>query len=485
MGVVQFLRRVFLVLATICCHCYSGNKSVAAAFILLPSLSGRRSSKIYIGQPLPRMPAANFNRSSSNNNNNNAGGFRLTVDNNDDTVLDMLRRITLYFSDMVDDSTNRFYALSRPPSGEKIHVHCPLRDMGAAFDAATLLLFWRNEQQRQQQQYLPHDCEKRLQNAVLGTLEAYRGALLTTRHGNGGTAALSSELLREPSNIAHSGFLLLVATSAVRLSFLGNNSFMEDDAQGILPIMDALTRGILSMQRPDDGAFCIEFSGDGDNVYKGIEFYPGEAMVALLEVYQLSKEVPGILEESTQLALLPALRRAVDFYADYYRQGNVDTNYNIWQIQAFARLFHALHNEEKDLDSENQAAAVANYVLELCRDIVTSQSWRMLSRGRSFYPNLQTVEIACGLDAVIEGVRVALTLARDEDVRLLWSPVSHAVDFLRFVQDQVPSDAATGFGGLGYGGIQVLEQRLDVTGHATSALTKIYRVLQSSRLQVL
>jgi len=484
MGVVQFLRRVFLVLAsTICSHSYSGNQSVAAAFNLLPSLSGHRSSKIYIGQSLPRMPAANFNRSSSNND-NNVGGLWFTADF-DDTALDMLRRMTLYFSDMVDDSTNRFYGLSRPPSGEKVHVQCPLRDLGAAWDAATLLLFWKNEeQQRQQQQYLPHDCEIRLQNAVLGTIKAYRGALLTT-HGNGGTTALSSEMLREPSNIAHSGFLVLVATSAVRLSFLCNDSFIEKDyARALLPMMDALTRGILSMQRPDDGAFCIEFSGDGDNVYKGIEFFPGEAMVALLEVYQLSKKVPGLLEESTQLAILPALRRAVDFYADYYRQGNVDTNYNIWQIQAFARLFHALNNEGKDLDSKTQAAVVANYVLELCRNIVTSQSWRMLSRGRSFYPNLQTVEIACGLDAVIEGVRVALTLARDEDVRLLWSPLSHAVDFLSFVQDQVPSDAATGFGGLGYGGIQVLEQRLDVTGHATSALIKVYRVLQSSRLQV-
>jgi len=33
-----------------------------------------------------------------------------------------------------------------------------------------------------------------------------------------------------------------------------------------------------------------------------------------------------------------------------------------------------------------------------------------------------------------------------------------------------------GNGGLGYGGIQVFEQRLDVTGHAISALVKLHKL---------
>ena len=33
-----------------------------------------------------------------------------------------------------------------------------------------------------------------------------------------------------------------------------------------------------------------------------------------------------------------------------------------------------------------------------------------------------------------------------------------------------------GSGGLGYGGIQVFEQRLDVTGHAISALVKLQKL---------
>ena len=497
----QFLRHSLLVLATtICLHLYVGNnnnnKSVrVVAFTVLPSCSslhGTTNQINHIGQSLSVFVHNNDN----NNNNSDTGGLlRLpttTTDDDDNTVLDMLHRMTLYFSDMVDVSTNRFYALSRPPTGEKIHIHCPLRDLGVAWDATTLLLFWKNQQKLQQKQQQPYflqndDCFNRLQTAVQGTLEAYssRDALVwRTHHDNGSTAArISTKVLHEPSNIAHSGFLILVTTGVIKLSSLYKNKTNEDNnVQGKLPLMDALTKGILSMQRPDDGAFRIEF-GDGrdedDNIYKGIEFYPGEAMVALLEVHQ---ELPELLEDSTKAAVLPAIQRAFDFYADYYRKGNADTNYNIWQVQAFARFFYALHDNDEHLVSKQEAAVVADYVLELCRDIVTSQSWRMLSRGRSFYPNLQTVEIACGLDAIIEGVRVALILARDEDTLLLWSYVNHAIEFLKFVQDQVPSDAAAGFGGLGYGGIQVFEQRLDVTGHAISALTKAYRVVQDSRL---
>jgi hypothetical protein len=47
-----------------------------------------------------------------------------------------------------------------------------------------------------------------------------------------------------------------------------------------------------------------------------------------------------------------------------------------------------------------------------------------------------------------------------------------AVDFLEWSQNQVPLDGF-GRGGLGFGGVLVLEQQLDVTGHAISALTKL------------
>ena len=100
--------------------------------------------------------------------------------------------------------------------------------------------------------------------------------------------------------------------------------------------------------------------------------------------------------------------------------------------------------------------------------------FRMFSRGRSFYPNLVTVEIACGLDAVrMQGSRVAFEQKREEDLKLLLRNADNAVEFLCWAQDRVPEDAIVGYGGLGYGGLQVMEQRLDVTGHALSGMSKL------------
>mmetsp|Transcript_5041 Transcript_5041/g.10599 ORF Transcript_5041/g.10599 Transcript_5041/m.10599 type:complete len:105 (-) Transcript_5041:114-428(-) len=95
--------------------------------------------------------------------------------------------------------------------------------------------------------------------------------------------------------------------------------------------------------------------------------------------------------------------------------------------------------------------------------------------GRGFYPNLQTLEIACGLDAVVQGIDVAYRAGRELEGRMLRAHAKNALAFLKFAQDQVPADSA-GAGGLGYGGVQVFEQRLDVTGHAVAALTKFFWV---------
>ena len=60
--------------------------------------------------------------------------------------------------------------------------------------------------------------------------------------------------------------------------------------------------------------------------------------------------------------------------------------------------------------------------------------------------------------------------------RLLKMHATNAVYFLEWVQAQVPESCTVGKGGLGYGGLQVFEQRLDVTGHAVSALVKLAEI---------
>lgn len=383
-----------------------------------------------------------------------------------DTCRDSLWKMTQYFESMVDTSQNRFYSLSKPQTGDLFHQQCPLRDLGATWDASTALLFWQQQQPPETPSHSMQECQERLEEAILQTLNYYNTSYMSANSETDTTAsALSSETLFEPPNIAHSAFVIFISIGAWKLSLLEKNTLT-------MPPIDALTRGILSRQR-DDGAFCITF--DNDDISRGMEFYPGEAMTALMEVYKNSLGVQTLLCESTRRAILPAMKRAFDFYSNYYHQENVDTNYHIWQVQAFARLFHVLYSGN-DMERDVEAAMnVADYVLEMCTDIYKSTSWKELNRGKSFYPNLQTVEIACGLDAIATGIPVAMEMSKRAEAMLLWRNVENAVDYLKAVQDQV-SPESIGYGGLGYGGIQVLEQRLDVTGHAVSALTKVFHI---------
>ena len=116
--------------------------------------------------------------------------------------------------------------------------------------------------------------------------------------------------------------------------------------------------------------------------------------------------------------------------------------------------------------------------MDMCQEICASRSWKHeLLRGQSFYGNVETVEIACGLDAIAEGIRIAREYEDSTNLAKLFTMhATNALYFLKWAQDQVSDECKVGRGGLGYGGVQVLEQRLDVTGHALSALTKLRRL---------
>ena len=364
--------------------------------------------------------------------------------------------MTGFFEDMVDTENTRFYALCFPSRGERHHQQNPIRDLAAAWDASKALVCLKEKTTNESTQK-----EKDLRSTILNTVLFYQSALILTPGHKMNATMLDSKALNEPSNIAHSALMILASMGASELSLFPEYS---------PPIwIDGLVQGILAMQRPD-GAFCVTFGNNGpvdSNVYPGIEFYPGEAMVALMEAY---KEVPPFkLADSTRNQIVPAMERAFVFYSDLYQQGNAAINYNIWQIQAFSRLFHVLLHH----DNFKKAEPIASYVLNLCEGVITSKAWKYeLARGQSFYPNLDTVEIACGLDALADGIGVAKALydSRLESFRIR---AKDAVYFLEWSHDQVPTDVSVGRGGLGYGGVLVLEQRLDVTGHALSALSKL------------
>ena len=205
-----------------------------------------------------------------------------------------------------------------------------------------------------------------------------------------------------------------------------------------------------------------------------------------------------IISDESKNQIIPAIKRALYFYRSYYNKGRqdgtVDVNYTIWQTQAFSRLFFILLQEQRKQkynEDDNDKILImdsASYCLDMCNDIIRSTSWRMLSRGKSFYPNLSTIEIACGLDALAQGARVAYYYYHElkeekmyDDFKLIIRNIENAIDFLQWSQDRITNESQVGFGGLGFGGIYVTEQRLDITGHALSA---IYKLLNSQEEEI-
>lgn len=208
-------------------------------------------------------------------------------------------------------------------------------------------------------------------------------------------------------------------------------------------------------------------------MYTGIDFFPGEAMLALMDVYDLSEKFGSVVDEAVRESIVSSMERAYIFYCDYYHQERPDVNFNIWQIMSLSRFYDILGRRGR-LD---QATFVAQHVLDMCRDIVHSRAWKELKQGQRFYPNLNTVEIVCGLDAIAEGIRLASTIGDEDTAALLKRNAMNAVYFVEWSQSQVSKDSPVGFGGLGFGETQVIEQRLDVTGHALSALVKLCLIL--------
>jgi len=374
-------------------------------------------------------------------------------------LLDMLSRMTTYFHSMVDPRTDRFYYRCLPVSQKRIHEHCAIRDMGSAWDTVTLLRFWREESD------LPEATKARLSAAVCRTIEAFSSSFESTKHGN--FITLDRKLMLEPPNIAHNAFLILATVGAVRLGLLEDN-----EQKKVLPPINDLANSILAMQQ-ENGAFRIHF--DHDDIYSGIEFYPGEACLALLDAREVASNHPSLLSADSRQAIVPAMERAFAFYSNFYYEGNVGSRYTSffgnWQVQSFVRLWDSLR-DRRDSESVQEASAIADYILDLCCGIVASQPWKALAHGS--YDRLSTVEIACGLEALADGTLVALECSQKKLASQYWHAVVQAVHFLEAVQEQVPKDSV-GYGGLGYG-LQVQEQRLDVTGHAVNALTKVYKV---------
>jgi hypothetical protein len=321
-----------------------------------------------------------------------------------------------WYTGMVNRETGRFEYLYVPQTEKFVRENCPIRDIASVWDAEVLGEFLgRDELRGVVETSLRHYCECLIQRD--------------------GCLILDPELLLEPSSIAHSAFLLLALLHAAP----------HGDHR-----IAGLAEGILRQQRPD-GSYKTHFSARPD---EGEELYPGEAMLALMEAYRQVREDRYLWSAALGFGY---------YDTEYFRRSRVGDDLLVffanWQSQAARLLAESTPDGTLGRD-------VADYV------------WRMHDRviGRGFYEDIErspgrqvAVEVACAL----EGLNEAYALARGSDAgraeryrRCICTGLSY---LLGLQCTEGGNERERGGFGLSR---RERAQRIDVTGHAASAVMK-------------
>ncbi len=219
--------------------------------------------------------------------------------------------------------------------------------------------------------------------------------------------------------------------------------------------LDKLSRGLLAHQRAD-GSFRTEFTSDSDS---GIDYYPGEAMLALMRAYKLTGEKN----------YLNAVGSAIPYYRAYWR-GNNNTAFIPWHTQ----VNYLYYLETKNSSSADFVFEMNDWLIDL-HQIKQSEFHDVLGAFPKSDPRYST-------SAYLEGINDAYSLAvelgdREHQIRYKDS-IKWATRFILLTQytDQntfyLP-DPQRAIGGFRRSLINN-EQRIDCTQHALLALIKAY-----------
>jgi hypothetical protein len=331
---------------------------------------------------------------------------------------DRLNLIFEWYKGMVEEETGRLIYLHYPEENFISTDRSPIREIGSIWDLGTLSdLLNRPE----------------LQPIIARSLNHYRKFLIKPD----GYMLLSPRLLREPSSIAHSAFMILA---------LLHSRIAGREEEIIL-----LANGILEQQRGRDGSYKIFFGAERDS---GVELYPAEAMLALLEVYHLSGDK----------RYLESVERGFRYYkSEYYEKGRVESDMLVffanWQSQ-FCRL---LYQNTERLDSRE---IIQNYIFQLHDKIIEGGFYRNVDK----FPERQsTVEVASALEGLNDAYAIA-SQQKDHRLDRYKGYICLALSYLLQVQCTTHC-AEKEKGGLGLS-LANRTQRIDVTGHMVSGLIK-------------
>ncbi len=333
------------------------------------------------------------------------------------SLQDRLSLIVEWYKGMVSENTGRPLYLYDPEANVAVANGSPIRDIASVWDMEIVSEFLNRRD---------------LESVIERSLEYY-SRYLARRDGY---LILDPKFLVEPPCIAHSAFMLL--------------SFIHSRRPDRLEKARLLAEGIVAQQR-QDGSYKIFFGPEPDD---GLAFYPGEAMLALLEYYQLTHE--GKYLESAE--------RGFVYYRDlFYKASKVEPDLRVffanWQSQYCRLLYESTRNDEVK-------RSVADYVFELHDGIIERNFY---NRVRKFPGQQSSVEVACALEGLNDAYAIAVQ-ENDSRRQTYRRALCISLDYLLAVQC-VQQCANKERGGFGFS-LSDRTQRIDVTGHFVNGMIK-------------
>jgi hypothetical protein len=357
------------------------------------------------------------------------------------TVRERLELVYEWYRKMLSPDTGRLVYRYDPETGDVVANGSAIRDIASVWDLEQLGEFLGRHD-------LALTAERSLRH-YLGMLEERDGARF-----------FDSSRLGEPAGIAHAAFLLLAV--------LGSSVSGRDRIAG------GLAEAILRQQRPD-GSYRIYFGPEPDD---GIEFYPGEAMLALL-TWDAGRPVGrGRLHRSRKAAPIPprpptpgpgvaSAARAFEHYRKHLPPGAVSDGLVIFYGNWVAQYGGLLHAATSDPVLQEE---VSDYVFALHDRIVARGFYEEISRRPV---NQATVEVGCALEGVVSAYELARRVGDERRAAAYAGAAQRASAWLRDAQC-LHGCTPREYGGFGDSRLD-RRQRIDVTGHVLNGWIRACR----------
>jgi hypothetical protein len=220
-------------------------------------------------------------------------------------------------------------------------------------------------------------------------------------------------------------------------------------------LMEQLADGILAMQN-EDGSYNMYLNA-GNNI--GIDYYPGEAMLALMKLYQSTEDG----------RYLDSVKKAFPYYRSYWRN-NKNSIFIPWQTQAYRLLYQETGNVES-----------AGFVFEMNDWLI--DNYQSIGSGSpenmgGFPRNNPDIFTSFYLEGINDAYSVAKSVNDSVRVNKYANSIKNGTSFILQLQltkmeRNYPKNPARAKGGFKYS-FTIDEQRIDYTLHAVRSLIKTY-----------